>query len=121
MTAIMASAIGQFVEKTKRSEVVIRKFTNDLKELLSQALRIIKTWSIENGLGVNIHKTELVMITRRHNISSKTQAKYLGIILERKLNLRSNIEERRKRRSIISGSRYYPRFTSHLPTFSKSN
>uniref|UniRef100_T1H351 Uncharacterized protein n=1 Tax=Megaselia scalaris TaxID=36166 RepID=T1H351_MEGSC len=47
------------------------KFPNTLSKLLSQALRIVKTWTIENG--VNANKTKLVMFRRKHKIADITK------------------------------------------------
>ena len=66
-----------------------------------------------NGLGVNPAKTELVLFTRRSSIPHinpltingselvfSDSARYLGIILYRKLHFTPNLEERVKKASI---------------------
>lgn len=86
------------------------KFTDTLSELIEGALNTVKSWAENNGLGVNADKTELVLFTRRYKIPKfnlprlngaeiqlSDKAKYLGIILDRKLNWKLNIEERRRK------------------------
>lgn len=86
------------------------KFLDTLSDLLTNGLNCLKRWADDRGLGVNSTKTELVLFTNRHKIpdfkkpilgrqelSLSDEAKYLGIILDRKLNWNKNMEERRKK------------------------
>ena len=90
------------------------KFPDILSELIERALRSVKRWACSKGLGVNAEKTELVLFTNRHKIPKfklpvldgkeiqlSEEAKYLGIILDRKLNWKSNVEARRKKALMV--------------------
>lgn len=86
------------------------KFPDVLSELIERNLLLVKRWACSRGLGVNAEKTELVLFTRRYKIPCfklpkldgkeiklSDEAKYLGIILDKKLNWKSNVEARRKK------------------------
>ena len=86
------------------------KFPDILSELISNFLYSAKRWAASKGLGVNADKTELVLFTKRYKIPNfalpkldgkeiplSSEAKYLGVILDKKLNWKSNIEMRRKK------------------------
>ena len=86
------------------------KFLNTLSELMQGALGKLLTWAEKWGLGINPSKTEMVLFTRKHKLPTfvkpklkgeelklSDQAKYLGVILDRKLNWNQHIEERRKK------------------------
>ena len=86
------------------------KFPGVMSELIERALLDVKRWACSKGLGVNADKTELVLFSRRHKIPVfklpkldgkeirlSEEAKYLGIILDKKLNWKSNVEARRKK------------------------
>lgn len=83
---------------------------NIISELMTSALKILSHWTKNNGLDLNPNKTELVLFTRRRKIGSfrppklnnipleiKNSVKYLGTILDRKLNFKQNIDERIKK------------------------
>lgn len=67
---------------------------------VNQAIRHIKTWMEEHGLKLAIVKTEMVLLTRNRistlipkvveweNIKTTMSARYLGVILDNKLNFR---------------------------------
>ncbi len=88
------------------------KFPDVMSDLMERALTTVKSWTEENGLGVNASKTVLLLFSKRHNLPNfdlpkldgvelelepTGQVKYLGVIIDRKLNWRANIEERRKK------------------------
>ena len=75
--------------------------------MLSKGERHLSKWSEKCGLGVNLVKTEPVLFTRKHRISDlvlpawngiklkiSESAKYLGIILDRKLHWILNSADR---------------------------
>uniref|UniRef100_T1GYE3 Reverse transcriptase domain-containing protein n=1 Tax=Megaselia scalaris TaxID=36166 RepID=T1GYE3_MEGSC len=107
--AISARSGVIYIEYAEGIAILVQdKFPNTLSKLLSQALRIVKAWTIENRLGVNANKSNLVMFTRRHTmvdfkkpkldrtmLKIKQKAKKLGIILDKKLSWRSSKEKRR--------------------------
>ena len=70
-------------------------------------LRKVTTWCTKTGLNVYPDKTELVVFTRKHKVptftppslagkklEAKDSAKYLGVILDRKLNWNEHLEEK---------------------------
>ena len=70
---------------------------------MENALTILSKWAENCGLGVNPAKTELVLFTRKHRIPElvlpelngiklkiSESAKYLGIVLDRKLHWNLN-------------------------------
>lgn len=87
-----------------------KMFLNSLSELLSGTLARIHSWASTNGLGVNPLKTELVLFTTEHKLPSfkmpvlageslklSDHARYLGVILDRKMNWSRNVDERIKK------------------------
>lgn len=86
------------------------KSLSTISELMQTALSSLSNWARGCGLGVNPLKTELVLFTRRYKIgefrrprldgielSLSSEAKYLGVILDQKLNWKRNSEERMKK------------------------
>ena len=87
--------------------VATGKDLNILSEILESALNLLAKWCQGCGLGVNPTKTELVLFTRRYKIpkfntpringvslSLSNEAKYLGLILDSKLNWNLNTNNR---------------------------
>ena len=75
--------------------------------LMQCMLREVTTWCTEMGLNVKPDKIELVVFTRKHTFPTftppslagktleyKDSAKYLGVILDRKLNWNENLDSR---------------------------
>ena len=90
--------------------MVSGKFPQVLADRLQIGLRKVETWTRETGLNANPAKTELVMFTNCHKVPDircprlggatlqlSEQAKYLGLILDRKLNWKINTTERIKK------------------------
>jgi len=74
------------------------KYPQTLCDLMTAKLRVLSEWTIANGLGVNLSKTELVLFTNRHkipqlnppilnncNLSFSDHARYLGLVLDKRL------------------------------------
>jgi len=93
--------------------VVSGKFPCTLRDIMQLSLAKVKKWAISRGLGVNPSKTEVVLFTRKHRIPSippltldrepialKSEAQFLGVILDRKLNWKPNIIQRAKKASV---------------------
>jgi len=75
------------------------KFPQTLCDRMTNTLRTLSIWSTKCGLGVNPTKTELVLFTNKYKpptlsppklcgetLKFSDHAKYLGLILDRKLN-----------------------------------
>ncbi|XP_036320510.1 uncharacterized protein LOC118735019 [Rhagoletis pomonella] len=93
--------------------VVSGKFPQTLCDIMQDRLRLIERWTKEKGLGVNPEKTDLVLFTRKYKIPSLQlpaignkilklgeSAKYLGVVLDKKLNWAQNIQERVKKATV---------------------
>lgn len=87
--------------------LVSGKFLNSVSDILNSSLKMLSTWAEKCGLNVNPEKTELVLFTRRMKIPPfslpklngvslmlSNSAKFLGIILDRKLDWRENLNNR---------------------------
>ena len=89
--------------------ILIRgKFESTLGERMRQLLKIVEKWCLERGLRVNPDKTDLVLFTRRRTCSDQvgrteffgkhvelsSQVKYLGVILDSKLNWIAHVKDR---------------------------
>ena len=86
------------------------KFPSTLRDIIQRSLRSIEMWAKENGLGVNPEKTEVVIFSGKKKrpevrpislggmiIPFGDRAKYLGVLLDMKLDFKLNLEERAKR------------------------
>jgi len=98
------------------------KFPQTLCNLMWTALSTISRWTAVCGMGVNPEKTELVLFTRNYKIPNlilqklhqtrptlSNQAKYLGVILDKKLLWTDNILDRtRKAAAWTTNKNIYP-------------
>jgi len=89
------------------------KFPQTLCNLMETALSTLSRWTAGCGLGVNPEKTELVLFTRKYKVpilvppklhqtrlTFSNQAKYLGVILDKKLLWTDNILDRTRKADI---------------------
>ena len=80
---------------------------------MQNALNTTVNWATDVGLGVNPDKTEVVIFSRKHTtpiivplvirgtpINISEEAKYLGLILDRKLSWKQNYQERARKATI---------------------
>jgi hypothetical protein len=87
----------------------VRKFPNTVSRLIQWALHTVETWCDGLGLSVNPDKTGLVAFTRRRKLPGffeprlygttlyrSTSVKYLGVILDSRLNWREHMDVRSK-------------------------
>ena len=74
--------------------------------LMQCILKTVTSWYLKTGLKVDPDKTELVIFIRKHKVppftppslageklEAKDSAKYLGVILDRKLNWNEHLDE----------------------------
>jgi len=89
------------------------KFPQTLCNLMETALSTVSRGTANCGLGVNPEKTELVLCTRKYKVpilvppklhqtrlTFSNQAKYLGVILDKKLLWTDNILDRTRKAAI---------------------
>jgi len=87
------------------------KYPQTLCDLMTAKLKTLSEWT--NGLGVNPSKTELVLFTNRYkipqlnppilnkcNLSFSDHARYLGLVLDKRLKWGLNNQERTKKATI---------------------
>jgi len=80
---------------------------------MTAKLKILSEWTIANGLGVNPSKTKLVLFTNRYkipqlnppilnncNLFFRDHARYLGLVLDKRLKWGLNNQERTKKATI---------------------
>ena len=84
-------------------------------QLMAAALRLIENWCSSVHLKVNPAKTKLVLFTRKRNynvrelsffgsmLKVENTVKYLGVILDKKLDWKPHIEERSKKACMLYG------------------
>lgn len=83
------------------------KYLSTLTERTQTALKIVESWCTEVGLKVNPNKSEIIIFTHKrkfdgyknpslfgHEIQRKLEVKYLGVILDSKLNWSKHIEQK---------------------------
>jgi len=89
------------------------KYPQTLCDLMTAKFKILSEWTIANGLGVSPSKTELVLFTNRYkipqlnptivnnyNLSFSDHARYLGLVLDKRLKWSLNNQERTKKATI---------------------
>jgi len=107
---------GGCKEVAYADDVVIifnEKYTT-LCDLMTAKLKILSEWTIENGLGVNPSRTELVLFTNRYtipqlnphilnncNLSFSDHAIYLGLVLDKRPKWGLNNQKRTKKATIL--------------------
>lgn len=83
------------------------KFIDTVSDVLGNSLKMLSSWAKECGLNVNAAKTEIVLFAGKKNIPKfnlpklggtslklSASAKFLGVILDSKLNWIENLKER---------------------------
>ena len=74
-------------------------YKDTIRDLMQHALHTTVTWANDVGLGINPDRTEVVIFSQKHttpnnvqmyNINISEEAKYLGLILDRKLSWKQN-------------------------------
>lgn len=96
--------------------MIVGLCVNTIFDLMQQALREIEEWCSEIGLSVNPNKTTLVLFTNKRRITGvrplcffgsevcvTDQVKYLGVILDSKLNWSAHIDFRIKKACMAFG------------------
>ena len=92
--------------------VLIRgKFESTLGDQMRRSLRIVEEWCRERGLKVSPKKTDLILFSKRltsselvvkvrlfcKDVDLGTQVKYLGVILDQKLNWIAHVKDKVKK------------------------
>ena len=99
--------------------VIVRgMYLDALMGVIQQALKVVDTWCRTTGLSVNPGKTEVVIFTRRYKwsttrtlelkgqrLEASKRAKYLGVILDKKLTWKARNYGRGRNIRICSDSR----------------
>ncbi|XP_036341061.1 uncharacterized protein LOC118750446 [Rhagoletis pomonella] len=88
----------------------VGKHPQILCDLVQGALGVVETWSKKSGLSVNPGKTVMVLFTKKIKtvqvqlpflngvtLALSEEVRYLGVVLDRKLTWRRNVEERGKK------------------------
>ncbi|XP_052744507.1 putative 115 kDa protein in type-1 retrotransposable element R1DM [Bicyclus anynana] len=90
------------------------KHENTLCNIMQNALKLIEKWCTDNELSVNPKKTELILFTNKRKpdlnrlpklfnttLNLSTEVKYLGVIMDQKLNWKKHIETKIQRSTTI--------------------
>ncbi|XP_075150949.1 uncharacterized protein LOC142225058 [Haematobia irritans] len=90
--------------------MVSGKFLDTISDVMSESLKSLAEWVSGGGLVVNPRKTELVLFTRRKKLDGykdpefqgtrltlSKSARYLGIVLDSRLNWLENVADRMKK------------------------
>lgn len=84
--------------------IAVAKYIHEVEAALNEAVDVIKRWLATAGLELADHKTEAVLITGRkvaetmtirvgqEHITSTEKLKYLGVIIDNRLNFKSHVE-----------------------------
>ena len=97
--------------------IVIRaRFLDEVEMYANDTIRIIKDWLQKTGLELADHKTEAVLISSRRkkesvnikvgtaDIRSKTSIKYLGVMIDERLNFKAHMEYACERAAAVNNT-----------------
>ena len=82
--------------------LVVAKYLEEVQLIANQSVEIIRRWLDSVGLTLADHKTEVLLVSRRkvkekltvtvgnHDVESKDEIKYLGIMLDSRLNFKAH-------------------------------
>lgn len=96
--------------------ITVAKNIPEVEQATNEAIRVIKKWLVSANLELADHKTEVVLITGRkvpetmtiqvggEQIHSKESLKYLGVIIDNRLNFESHVDFSSKKASKMQGA-----------------
>lgn len=96
--------------------VVVAKHISEIEATANEAIRRIMVWLGSNGLELAEHKTEAVLITSRkvienirlqvgqQTINSKPAIKYLGVMVDNRLQFRAHVSYTSEKASRVQGA-----------------
>jgi hypothetical protein len=86
--------------------IVKGKFPHTVREIMQEALNVVVNWAVKEGLNISPHKTAIVLFTNRKKteglgplilhgkeLTKLDEAKYLGVILDSKLNWNQHLQK----------------------------
>lgn len=98
--------------------LVSGQFPSVMSEIMERTLKIVDSWAISCSLSVNPEKTDLMLFTNKTKLPNfnkprfrgteldlSMKVKYLGVILDPKLNWKPNIEERARKVALYAAKR----------------
>lgn len=96
--------------------VTVAKHIHEIETATNEAVAKIKDWLVSAGLELADHKTEAVLITSRktieyvnirvgnQNIRSKEAIKYLGVMIDNRLQFKVHVEYSSKKASLLQAA-----------------
>ena len=96
--------------------VIVGKFLEDVKNLFNVTFSKYADWMNESGLKMAKHKTEVTLITSRkeretitlqvgeHEIESKPSIRYLGVMIDARLNFKDQAEHASTKAAAVGGA-----------------
>ena len=96
--------------------VIVGKHLEDIKNLFNVTFSKYAGWMNESGLKMAKHKTEITLITSRktretitlqvgeHEIESKPSIRYLGVMIDARLNFKDQVEHASSKAAAVGGA-----------------
>lgn len=96
--------------------VIVGKYLEDIKNLFKVVFSRYAVWMNESGLKMAKHKIETTLITSRkeretitlqvgeHEIESKTSIRYLGVMIDSRLNFKDQVEHASTKAAAVGGA-----------------